>query len=341
MPGWGEAHRRCGGGYQPIGVPMAGIDKSTARVIAVIALLFVAAWALRGYLPGGEPASDRQRPPSNPAALVVDVALLSASVAIIGIAIIARVRNRQARRQGPGQLPLSRGTTMGRLTWRTSLIALALAIGWLLLIMLLMRLGVQGPAEQSPSGATGIADPGNAPPTTTNAMPRQPDSPDDPGASVVGYLVPPMLILMALIVVGSAIVSRRQRRLATSQATDGGLPEAPAHVGAAESLARAAEVGLAEIGDLTREPREAIIACYAAMERELTHVPGAVPLDCDTPSEVLARAVDNHALHAESASQLVELFEEARFSPHVMNEGHRDTAVDALRLVLADLRSMA
>jgi hypothetical protein len=56
---------------------------------------------------------------------------------------------------------------------------------------------------------------------------------------------------------------------------------------------------------------------------------------------VLARAVDHHALRADSASQLVELFEEARFSPHVMNEGHRDVAVDALRLVLADLRSMA
>jgi hypothetical protein len=319
---------------------MAGIDKSTARAIAVIALLGVAVWALRGYLPGGEPASDRQRPAGSPVALVVDVALLSISVAIMGIAIIARLRNRQARRPGPGQLPASRGT-MGRPTWRLSLIALALAIGWLLLVMLLMRLGVQGPGEQSPSGTPTIADPGNAPPTTTNPVPQQPDSPDNQGPNVVGYLVPPMLILMALIVVGTAILSRRQRRLAKSWAAEVSLPDAPAHIGAAESLARAAEVGLAEIGDLTREPREAIIACYAAMERELMHVPGAVPLDCDTPSEVLARAVDHHALHAESATQLVELFEEARFSPHVMNEGHRDTAVDALRLVLVDLRSLA
>ena len=318
---------------------MAGIDKSTARAIAVIALLFVAAWALRGYLPGSEPVADRQRPQSSPVALVVDVALLSISVAIIGFAIIARLRNREARRPGPGSLPESRGT-MGRPTWRFSLIALALAIGWLLLVMLLMRLGVRAPGDQSPSGSPTIADPGSAP-TTTNPVPRQPDSPDDPGPNVVGYLVPPMLILMALIVVGTAVASRRQRRAATSWPADGELPEVPAQAGAAESLARAAEVGLAEIGDLTREPREAIIACYAAMEGELTHVPGAVPLDCDTPSEVLARAVDHHALHAGSATQLVELFEEARFSPHVMNEGHRDIAVAALRLVLADLRSMA
>ncbi|WP_131823719.1 DUF4129 domain-containing protein, partial [Mycobacterium talmoniae] len=112
-------------------------------------------------------------------------------------------------------------------------------------------------------------------------------------------------------------------------------PEVPA--AGAESLARAAQAGLAEIGDLARGPREAIIACYATMERELARVPDAVPQDCDTPSEVLARAVDHHALHADNAARLVSLFTEARFSPHVMNEGHREAAVRVLRLVLAEL----
>jgi hypothetical protein len=295
---------------------MAGIDRSTARAIAVVALLFVAAWALRGYLPGIEPVADRGRPPSSPAALVVDVALLAGSVAIIGIAIISRLRNRQARRPGAGRLPESPGT-MGRPTWRFSLIALGLIIGWLVLVLVLMRLIVGSPGDQPPSGFPTVPDPGSTPPPT-NPVPRQPDSPDEPGTNIVAYLVPPMLILMALIVVGTAIVSRRQRRAATSCAVAGDDPEAPAQPGAAESLARAAEVGLAEIGDLSREPREAIIACYAAMERELTHVPGAVPQDCDTPSR--CSRVDRHALRADSATQLVELFEEARFSPHVMND---------------------
>jgi hypothetical protein len=333
------SHRESVGGYQPIGVPMAGIDRSTARAIAVVALLFVAAWALRGYLPGSEPVADRERPLSSPAALVVDVALLAASVAIIGIAIISRLRNRQARPPGAGRLHESPGT-MGRPTWRFSLIALGLIIGWVVLVLVLMRMGVGSPADQSQSGSLAVPGPGSVP-SPTNPVPRQPDSSDEPATNIVGYLVPPMLILMALIVVGTAIASRRQRRAAASWAVAADAPEAPAQPGAAESLARAAEVGLAEIADLSREPREAIIACYAAMERELTHVPGAAPQDCDTPSEVLARAVDHHALRADSASQLVELFEEARFSPHVMNEGHRDVAVDTLRLVLADLRSMA
>jgi hypothetical protein len=53
----------------------------------------------------------------------------------------------------------------------------------------------------------------------------------------------------------------------------------------------------------------------------------------------LARAVELQALHIDNAVQLVTLFEEARFSPHVMSEGHRDEAVQVLRLVLAELRS--
>jgi len=325
------------GSAQPIGVPMAGMEKSTMRAIAVLALLFVTAWALRGYLPGIEPPADRQRPSSSPAALIVDIALVGISVGIIAFAIVARLRHPQARRPGPTSLPEGRGA-IGRPTWRLSLIALAVVIAWLLLVMVLSRLGIGKPGDQSPTGAPPIADPGTAAPPT-NPAPRQPDSGNEPGPNVVSYLIPPMLFLMVLVVVGTAIASRRQRHAAT-WALDGQVPETPAQPGAAESLARAAEVGLAEIGDLSREPREAIIACYAAMERELTNVPGAAPLDCDTPSEVLARAVGRHALNAESATRLVELFEEARFSPHVMNEGHRDAAVDALRLVLTDLRSM-
>jgi hypothetical protein len=75
------------------------------------------------------------------------------------------------------------------------------------------------------------------------------------------------------------------------------------------------------------------------MERELANVPGAAPQDFDTPTEVLVRAVEHQALHVDNAVELVNLFEEARFSPHVMNETHREVAVQVLQLVLADLRS--
>ncbi|MGV0714796.1 DUF4129 domain-containing protein [Mycolicibacterium sp. XJ662] len=317
---------------------MAGFDKSTQRVIAVIALLILAAWGLRGYLPGApEPPAEREPPQSNPAALAAVVALLTAAVAIIGFAIIVRLRDRRPRPPSSAPLPRSPGT-VGRSRWRFSLIALAVIVAWLLLIIVLSRVGDQDLIEQpvpeaAPEdvGAT-PGDPRPAPPA------RLPDDADEGGGDVLGYLVPPMLLLMALVVLGTAIVSRRQRRAEPPDALtddDGAPSEAPRP---ADSLARAAAIGLAEIGDLSREPREAIIACYAAMERELTRVPGAMPQDCDTPTEVLARAVAHHALRADSATELVELFEEARFSPHVMTETHRTAAVGVLHRVLAELR---
>ena len=154
------------------------------------------------------------------------------------------------------------------------------------------------------------------------------------------YLAATTVVFIVMIAAASAVASRRQRRIATSYPAPGPF-EAANPASGPESLARAAELGLAEIGDLSREPRAAIIACYAAMERGLANAPGAVPQDSDTPSEVLARAVEHHALRADNASQLVELFTEARFSPHVMTERHRETAVRVLRLVLEEMRSVA
>jgi hypothetical protein len=316
---------------------MTGSDKSTRRAIAVVALLVVAAFALRGYLPGVEREVARERPHNSTAALLIDVALLSGAVVIMGIAIVARMRDRRAK-PPRGRAPEGPGT-IGRPSRRFVLIALALIVAWLFAVMLLTRVVGPAPTDQPSSGPVTVSQPSTQAPRDRATDQPRPNEPHDSGTNVVKYLVPPMVVLLVLVVVGTVIASRRQGRVAKPYALDGDpvTPDAPA---AAESLARAAELGLAEIGDLSREPREAIIACYAAMERELTHVPGAVPQDYDTPTEVLARAVEHHALGADNATQLVELFEEARFSPHVMNEGHRDIAVRVLRLVLTELRSV-
>jgi Domain of unknown function (DUF4129) len=300
-------------------------------VVAVVVLLALAAAALRGYLPGADRAPS-ERPTGSPASLFAVVAMLSVSMAVIAIAIITNSRNRRVAASTGGEPPREMGGPPLQLTWRTVLIGVGLIAAWLLIVALLSRLDTQlGLQVPPPESATDKPAGGQEPPPESE--------PPESGPNVFGFLAASTMLLLLLVAAGTAVAARRQRRAWMLQApADDYRSSNPAPQ--SNSLARAAELGLAEIGDLSREPRAAIIACYAAMERELEKAPGAVPQDSDTPSEVLARAVEHHALHTDSATELVDLFEEARFSPHVMTEEHREAALRVLRLVLDDLRSV-
>jgi Domain of unknown function (DUF4129) len=309
-------------------------DKATGRVVAVIVLLIVIAASLRGYLPGVERAA-RKAPPDSGASLVYVIAMLSVSVIILAVAIIVRLRGPRTAAPSVGGLPERFSAGRGRPAWQVLVIGAAVLAAWLLAVWLLSQFVLLHTAGPAPTA------PGSSAPTPANNAPAQ-SRPRDVGGDreMLRSLTATAVALLVLTVAG-AVVAARRRRVGEAPIVGGEMTTPPpVPMGTSESLVRAAEVGLAEIGDRTREPREAIIACYAAMERELAHVPGAVPQDFDTPTEVLARAVENHALHVDNASELVNLFEEARFSPHVMSEGHRESAVGVLQLVLAELRSV-
>jgi hypothetical protein len=300
--------------------------------------VFVAAAALRGFVPGVE-TTPREPAADNPLAAIVVVGLLVAAVAVVTVAVFARLRDGGRPSSHPAGRPDWFRRERGRPSWRIWLVAFGVVLAWLLVAMVLGRLGGGGetPAVSPGSGTGG-----------TDAEPRSDGAggtlPLDPGTdwNLLAYFYAASVVFLFVLVTGSVIASRRQRRPVRQTAilradyADVAPPES-----GSESLARAAEVGLAEVGDLSREPRKAIIACYAAMERELSLLPDAAPRDFDTASEVLARAVDHHALRPDSATQLVDLFDEARFSPHVMDEGHRDAAVAVLTQVLDELRSHA
>lgn len=307
------------------------MDKATGRVVAVIALLIAIAAALRGYLPGVEHAG-QQQPPHSGSSLLYVAALLSVSLVIVAVALITRLRD--PRRVASSASPLSDRFSGGhsRPAWRVLLIGAAVLLVWLLLVWLLSQF--VGPHAIDPQQSA----PQSAVPAPANNAPRPPGPKDTgPDRDMLRYLIASTVALLAMIAAG-AIVARRRRIVEPGSSAPSPISE-PISAAAASSLVRAAESGLAEIEDPSREPRQAIIACYAAMERELRHFPGAAPQDFDTPTEVLARAVEHHALHADNATELVNLFEEARFSPHVMSEEHRSRALRVLQLVLADMRS--
>ncbi|MDZ4265247.1 MAG: DUF4129 domain-containing protein [Mycobacterium sp.] len=310
---------------------MPGDDKAVTRSVAVVVLLVLAIVALRGYLPGAEPASDPAAEPatSGPGSLIAIAAMLGVSITVITISVISQSRRRMAA-QSAAELPREyRGERVG-VPWRLLLITGAGLLAWLLVILLLMRwssgFAVDGvPADDPEAGD--VQDAGG--PDAT------PPTPPAEGGDVFGYLAAATIVLLVLSI-AATILGRRRITPLPEMPVDADDPRPAPPVG--PDLARATELGLAEMDDLSRDPREAIISCYAAMERELAKSPGTTPQDFDTPSEVLARAVQRHALRADSAAELVELFEEARFSPHVMNEDHRADAVRALRLVQHELQ---
>ena len=321
---------------------MNGGGRALGRVVALIVLLFVMSLALRGYLPGsGHPHSDK--PASSTASQVGIDTLLVVSVLIVAIAFIASLRRpRTPAASAAFQLP---GSFDGKLKWqsvrRLLLIGGGAFLAWLGILLVLSYLQLlQLPVlpfsepRQNSAPISAVPSPPPSPaPTQPPTAPRQQES------SVFGYLLAATVVMLLLWAVGGAMV-RRSRRGPEPLLPVADGPEPMVGESTPESLTRAAEFGLAEIGDRSRGPRESIIACYAAMERALADAPGAAPQDSDTPSEVLARAVEHHALHAGSATELVALFAEARFSPHVMTEHHREIAAGALLRVLDELRSL-
>lgn len=318
---------------------MDGRARTTGRVIALAILLLVAGAALRGYLPGTTPGPRRQLP-EGPANSIVLAALLVVSAGVLTTAYLHRARDRRAVAASMGELSVTAGAGRSRPRWRVLLIGLAAVSAWALAMLVLMKL-TGGHRPTIPAEFLEPGGGGSVTPTAPGATPApQPHQPSGSGGSAAGAFrlrlagVTGLLLLICAVIAAANI-----RRDSPRPSAAVGAPIVPRAPSAGESLAQAAELGLTRIADRSREPREAIIACYAAMERHLADVPDSAPQAFDTPTEVLARAVQHHALPADNASRLVELFTEARFSPHLMTERHRADAVEILRLVLDELRA--
>ena len=84
------------------------------------------------------------------------------------------------------------------------------------------------------------------------------------------------------------------------------------------------------------DPREAIIACYAAMERGFAAA-GSAPAAADTPAEVLARAAGAGIIRSGSPETLTGLFRRARYSAEPMTSADSGAAATALAQMRADL----
>lgn len=140
-----------------------------------------------------------------------------------------------------------------------------------------------------------------------------------------------VIVLIAAVIV--SIIWARRLRPATALDEDEPIAEDP------ESLRDAVESGWAALRTFD-DAKAAIIACYLAMERSLAEH-GTARTAADTPSELLERATRTGMLRGGAARRLTQLFYEARFSSHPMDQGQRAVAEQALSELAEALRAPA
>lgn len=107
-----------------------------------------------------------------------------------------------------------------------------------------------------------------------------------------------------------------------------------------DQLAEAVAAG-AEALEYEGDAREAVIACYSAMELAVTAGGGSSRRATDTPEEFLGRVTATKLIPDDPARRLTDLFREARFSSHRIGEEKRDAAREALHEISEHLRSRA
>jgi Domain of unknown function (DUF4129) len=137
-----------------------------------------------------------------------------------------------------------------------------------------------------------------------------------------------VVVLLGAVVFAAHYASarRRRRRWDEREAT-------------AEALA---EVLDDTLDDLRAEidPRKAVIAAYARLERTLA-AHGSARKAAETPEEYLARILPRLAIERRSIRRLTDLFTRAKFSQHDVDAGMKEEAIDALAQVRDELRAAA
>jgi hypothetical protein len=85
-----------------------------------------------------------------------------------------------------------------------------------------------------------------------------------------------------------------------------------------------------------KDPRRAVIRTYARMER--TFAAYGVPREeSEVPQEYVGRVLDRLGVSISAVRRLTDLFSRAKFSPHTIDAGMKDQAIDALVGLRAEL----
>ncbi|HJR94653.1 MAG TPA: DUF4129 domain-containing protein [Gaiellaceae bacterium] len=270
--------------------------------LVVLALVAVVALAATGSTPGGD---DSTRPPSE--ALLDSIFTLGLiAVAIGGVLLVYGLMQRKA---------IAREIASGR--HRRISVAGFVAFFAIFTAFTYWRLSEwRGPGEE---GEQELDSPGD---TQLPTLPPEAETSYEPSVAWVPVVVVALLVLVA--VVAFVVAERRANRAR--------------HPG--EGLAEQLAVVLDDtLDDLRAEadPRRAIIAAYARLERVLA-ANGIPRRASETSDEYLARVLSSLELGSGAVERLTALFERAKFSQHDVDTTMKEEAIGALEQARDELR---
>lgn len=284
---------------------MRGNARAVVPALLVLGLVGVVAVAATGSTSTG---TDDARAP---AAWALDT-FLSLGLVLLVPAAVVLVYGLMQRKEIKGQVAAGRFNRPGAITYLV-LMGIFAAVTYYRL-----RDWERVPFEDGITDAFSNGETTVTPPTS----PDRPETTYDPQFTWVPAFVVGALVLIG--VVAWVLAARRRRP-----------------VGPDEKIARELAAALDDSLDALRaepDPRRAVIAAYARLERVLA-AHRLERLESETPNEYLSRILDDLAVERRSVLRLTDLFTEAKFSQHAVDAQMKEDAIEALTTVRDELRA--
>lgn len=112
--------------------------------------------------------------------------------------------------------------------------------------------------------------------------------------------------------------------------------EGAAPTRAADEVVAALDAGLLELSDADGDPRRAVIACWVRLEQAAAAA-GTPRQVGDTPTDLVTRLLRGHDISGVVLARFAEVYREARYATHPVDEGTRGQARSALQRLRAEL----
>ncbi|BCB81550.1 hypothetical protein GCM10022251_16910 [Phytohabitans flavus] len=212
-------------------------------------------------------------------------------------------------------------------------------------VVLLLALATVAAAHSSPQigrvdePAAGIDGPR---PQLEEVEVQTPQTPEDfvdtDPAEVPAWLGKAALVLGAIVLaVLLAVMIWTLAREFTRRRAGGKMPPRQlSRTASAEEVVAALDAGLIDLSDADLDPRRAVIACWLRLEQAAAAA-GTPRQATDTPTDLVSRLLGEHNVSRDVLAGFADVYREARYATHTVDERMREQARTALQRLRAEL----